>query len=209
MIGKVLKENLIYLILLVLLIISFIVIYNTSLFNYVINIDGNIIFYFNNIIRTKLTCFFANITHFGDIYIPIIIISCVYLLKSNKLYSILLSCSYLLSGIIAFIIKNIIARPRPLYALIEIPKSYSFPSGHTLTSIVFYFTLWYLLTLKSNKITKIISFILISLLVISIGVSRIYLKVHYFSDVIGGVLSGILLLIMIINIIKKNFKEKL
>ena len=131
------------------------------------------------------------------------VIVCILIFIKNKKYFYIITSGYAFAGLIVFISKTITQRPRPLEALIEIPKSFSFPSGHTLTSIVFYITLWYLLTYKSAKKTKIITFILTVLIVILIGISRIYLGVHYFSDVIGGIILALPILFMIINISKK------
>jgi membrane-associated phospholipid phosphatase len=63
--------------------------------------------------------------------------------------------SYLVAGGIAFIVKILAGRERPIEALIEIPFTKSFPSGHTLTSIVFYMMLVYLLTYHYKKLFKL------------------------------------------------------
>ncbi|MGM9878358.1 MAG: phosphatase PAP2 family protein [Bacilli bacterium] len=209
MISKVLKENLIYLILLILLIISFVLLFNSSLYDNIELIDYKVFEIMSNIANDNLTFVFKIFTFLGDFYIPIIIIVCLFLNFQNKIYAYLLSFSYLFTGMVTFIIKSLILRSRPTIALIMIPKSYSFPSGHTLTSFVFYIVLCYLLTIKSEKRVKILSYLLTLLLVILIGFSRVYLGVHFFSDVIGGLIIGIITLVLIISIIRKNFKEKL
>ena len=108
---------------------------------------------------------------------------------------------------ITFISKVIVNRARPDVNLIAIPDKYSFPSGHTLTSIVFYFFLCYVATL--NRKTRNYLLPLVLIVIISISISRIYLGVHYFSDVIGALLLSIPLLLMNINIFNKHIKEKL
>ena len=89
------------------------------------------------------------------------------------------------------------------------PSTYSFPSGHTLFTFTFYVIIGYLFTLNESAKTR--KYLIIGCLFIAIvtGVSRIYLGVHYFSDVIGGIIFSIPLISMIINIVEKNFKEVL
>lgn len=209
MIKKILKENYIYITIIILLIITFLIIKNTSLYNKIIDIDYSVIEFMSNIVDKRLTAVFSFLTNFGDWYTPSIIIVCILLFIKNKWYFYLITGSYALSGLVVGISKNLIKRPRPLQALIDIPKSYSFPSGHTLTSIVFYMLLWYLLTKHTNNFNKIIFFISFTLLAFLVGFSRVYLGVHYFSDVIGGLLLSIPCTLMCINIIDKNFSEKL
>ena len=60
-----------------------------------------------------------------------------------------------------------------------------------------------------NKYLKWILIIVLLLLPLLIGISRIYLGVHYFSDVVGGMLLAIPCVLMLINLVEKNFKEKL
>lgn len=203
MMKKVLKNNYRYLVITVILIIITTCIMKSDLYNSILNFDYKIINSVSYIINTYYTSFFRALTNFGDFYIPIMVIVCILIFIKNKKYFYIITSGYAFAGLIVFISKTIIQRPRPLEALIEIPKSFSFPSGHTLTSIVFYITLWYLLTYKSAKKTKIITFILTVLIVILIGMSRIYLGVHYFSDVIGGIILALPILFMIINISKK------
>ena len=193
----------------ILLIVSFIVIKNSSLYKDVVNFDYKVIEFFGNINDKRLTAAMSFITNFGDWYIPIIIIVCIFLFLKNKWYFYLISGSYLFSGIVVFITKNLVQRPRPLEALIKIPSSFSFPSGHTLTSLVFYMTLFYLMTEKSNTVVRLIFGLLFSLLICIVAFSRVCLGVHFFSDVMGGFILGIPCLLCSINIIEKNFKEKL
>lgn len=193
----------------ILLIVSFIVIKNSSLYKSIVNFDYKVIEFFGNINDKRLTAAMSFITNFGDWYIPIIIIVCIFLFLKNKWYFYLVSGSYLFSGIVVFITKNLVQRPRPLEALIRIPSSFSFPSGHTLTSLVFYMTLFYLMTEKSNTVVRLIFGLLFCLLICVVAFSRVCLGVHFFSDVMGGFILGIPCLLCSINIIEKNFKEKL
>ena len=193
----------------ILLIVSFIVIKNSSIYKYIVNFDYKVIEFFGNINDKRLTTSMSFITNFGDWYIPILIIVCIFIIIKNKWYFYTLSSSYLLSGIVVFITKILVARPRPLEALIKIPSSYSFPSGHTLTSLIFYMTLFYLMTEKSNKLIRITFGLLFCFLIVVVALSRVCLGVHFFSDVVGGFILGMPCLLCCINIIEKNFKEKL
>lgn len=209
MIKKVFKENYIYIITIVLLTILFFIIANTKIYIKVLDIDYKVIEIISSIHNPKVESLMTFITKFGEWYTPTLIIVCVFLLIKNKLYFYLTSINYAVVGITTFIVKEIVRRPRPLVALIQIPNSYSFPSGHTLTSISFFIFLWYLITLNKNNKLKILLFILFSLLAILVSFSRVYLGVHYFSDVIGGLIYSIPCLLCVLNIVNKNFKEKL
>jgi undecaprenyl-diphosphatase len=72
-----------------------------------------------------------------------------------------------------------------------VPQTYSFPSGHSLFSFCFYGVLAGLITARiESRPLRILIWILAATLVFSIGLSRIYLGVHYPSDVLGGYLAG-------------------
>ncbi len=209
MIKKILKQNYIYLIVISLMIVIFSIIMRSSLHDEIIIFDYNVFAFLRSISTTYLTFIFNVLTNFGDIYIPIIILVCIFIFIKNKWYFYLLTSGYIFSGFITFLSKYLALRPRPIDALITIPKSYSFPSGHTLTSLMFYCLLCYLITNKCSNKVKLISFIFATILVCLIAFSRIYLGVHYFSDVFGGYLIGIPCLMLMINIIENNFKERL
>jgi Membrane-associated phospholipid phosphatase len=106
-------------------------------------------------------------------------------------------------------LKFIIQRERPIgYSLIE-EKGYSFPSGHSMASLAFYGYFIYLIW-KSNrsKRKKVIYTTLLSLLIFSIGISRIYLGVHYASDVLAGMCLSLVYLIVYTTILNKKDNEK-
>ena len=103
------------------------------------------------------------------------------------------------------VIKHIIRRPRPNVLRLVEESGYSFPSGHSMVSMAFYGIIIYLVYKNvSNKYLKWILIILLSLLILSIGFSRIYVGVHYFTDVAGGFLLGLAYLIIYINIYNKR-----
>lgn len=115
----------------------------------------------------------------------------------------------MLAGSIAssYILKLAAHRPRPLDGIIK-ETSFSFPSAHTVLSLAFYgFIAYLLLQSGKSKLTKFLGFAGLSFLIILIGFSRLYLGVHFFSDVIAGYLLGGLWLLIGIKFIKfKNQK---
>jgi len=106
------------------------------------------------------------------------------------------------------ILKLTVHRARPIGgAFLE--HSYSFPSGHSAISVALYgflaFALW---NHTKSKLLKIALIVLTTLLILSIGFSRIYLGAHYPTDVIGGYLCGALFL-WIATHLPKHLKIKL
>ena len=96
-------------------------------------------------------------------------------------------------------------RPRPLIPLLEPAMGLSFPSGHAMSSVTFYGLLIYFIW-KQKERNKLLRMGLISLLIVIIlviGISRIYLRVHYASDVIAGFCVGIIWLTTAIFTIDK------
>lgn len=98
-------------------------------------------------------------------------------------------------GLLAAALKLAIRRPRPPYAAAFLRHySWSFPSGHAMVSLIGYGMLAYLLVVlwSHRRSTRISIVLCAALLVVAIGLSRLYLGVHYFSDVVGGYAAGVL-----------------
>ena len=93
--------------------------------------------------------------------------------------------------IIISVMKMFFERPRPPYPVLYREESFSFPSGHATFSFIFYGTIAYFIWL--TNLPKIWKFIVMTFLVslsMMIGFSRVYLQVHYSSDVLGGFCLG-------------------
>ena len=102
-------------------------------------------------------------------------------------------------------LKNIIDRPRPVWDKLSEASGYSFPSGHTMTAVAFYGLFIYFINQNiKNKKIKILLTIILAIIAIMIGVSRIYLGVHYASDVIAGGMLSIAYLIIFITLTEKK-----
>ncbi len=98
-------------------------------------------------------------------------------------------------GLLAAVLKLVIHRPRPPYAAEFLQHySWSFPSGHAMGSLIGYGMLAYVLALLwiHRRSAQISMALVAALLIVAIGLSRLYLGVHYFSDVVGGYAAGVL-----------------
>jgi undecaprenyl-diphosphatase len=87
-------------------------------------------------------------------------------------------------------LKNLFGRIRPPGEQLVYAGGHSFPSGHAMLSVVFYGFAAYLFTRNLSRKGKIVIWGIISVLLLLIGISRVYLNVHYASDVMGGYFLG-------------------
>ena len=96
-------------------------------------------------------------------------------------------------------------RPRPDVSLHLIEQGgWSFPSGHSISGLLMYGLLaWLILRYARNQKFRIIAAVLLTLLWVGVGLSRIYLGVHYPTDVLGGWLLGMVILMITIAVIEK------
>lgn len=152
------------------------------------NIDLNILLWVQNNLRYDLlTAFFTHITSIGSILLALI---AAWLILKGSRYEKFVGITSLVSAIIEVAIvngflKNLIARPRPLVEygevvpIVNILSEYSFPSGHTALAFAMAFV-FYRLMPKSYGVIAI-------MIAAFVGISRVYLGVHYLSDVIGGI----------------------
>lgn len=99
------------------------------------------------------------------------------------------------------LIKNLFQRPRPENPMVEGITNFSFPSGHALMGVVFYGLLIWLIrqNVRDHRVRNLLIAALVFLLLL-IGFSRIYLRVHYTSDVIAGYGIGVCWLYAVLRV---------
>lgn len=136
----------------------------------------------------------------------IVVIFFIFKLKRESLF-LLISGGGGLLLLSAF--KRIFERARPPYPLLYAETGFSFPSGHATFSFVFYGALAYLVWISDfPKYLRILMMVFLIFLSLAIGISRIYLRVHFPSDVIAGFALGYSWLFMVLFIFKKWFPLK-
>lgn len=148
------------------------------------------------------------ITWFGSATCLILLTIILFIVLKNKITGFLIAINLVIVTILNQLLKFVLQRPRPDdYRLID-ESGYSFPSGHSMISMAFYGYLIYLIyKSKFNKYVKIILITIFVFLILFIGISRIYLGVHYTSDVIAGILLSISYLIVFIKLFKNDKEE--
>lgn len=149
----------------------------------------------------KCITFFASVKF---VVIATIVIAIIMLImKWWKILPIIIS---VLTHLPAYSMKYLFKRSRPGESLWLVKESgYSFPSGHSMIVIFFYGTIIYLMNKYNFKFKKIFTAIF-GTLIIMVPISRIYLGVHYFSDVIGGLLLASSLLLFLSIFYDKKIK---
>ena len=147
-----------------------------------------------------LTLLFRAITHLIDIPVIIswvLIVAFIFYRKQWKMEIYLMLGNLALAGILIVTFKNIYQRPRPEILHLVEEKGFSFPSGHSLAVTIMVGTLIVILSQRiKNTVWRKIVQILLSLYIVSVLVSRIYLGVHYPSDVIASLCVGLGVLFM-------------
>lgn len=145
----------------------------------------------------SVTDFFKVITNLaGPLFVIVILLLCMIFIKDKKIKKIILLNAILIITLNQ-IIKFIVARPRPEDIMQITEYGFSFPSAHSMFVLAFYGMFIYLIH-KSNmrKKNKAVLDIILGMVIIIIPITRIYLGVHYASDVIAGLcLSSAILLI--------------
>ena len=186
-------------------------------FDYIIAKNVNAFFHNSNGIWSDFLKFITTLGNFGIIFISIGMIMLLFI-KTRKAG--LVALLGMLVGLILtnLILKNAVMRPRPFIdessdyylwwkevGMLQ-ENGYSFPSGHTTSSMAFGFSLFICLKKKYSWL-----FLILPLLM---GFTRIYFMVHYFSDVLGGLVVGalasisgyyIIKLLLKINCLKKAY----
>jgi membrane-associated phospholipid phosphatase len=149
----------------------------------------------------SLTSLMIFITTFGGV-IPIFIatlITVIFLIKKHHKEAVLFCLALIMGTILNNSLKIMMHRTRPGIAPLVIERSYSFPSGHAMNSLIFYGILAYFsYHFFRNKKLSILSGIIAIIMIILIGFSRVYLGVHYPSDVIAGYTAGFFWLVTLL-----------
>ena len=143
----------------------------------------------------SLTFLFRTITHLIDIPVIItwvLIVAFIFYRKQWKLESYLMFGNLTLAGILIVTFKNIYQRPRPEILHLVEEKGFSFPSGHSLAVTIMVGTLIVIFSQRiKDKLWKRIVQILLGFYLLSVLLSRVYLGVHYPSDVLASLCVGL------------------
>ena len=156
------------------------------------------------LIHDSLTPVVKLITWFGSAtcIVPLTVI--LFILIKNRKTGLVIGINLVIVTLLNQLLKFILQRPRPTDFRIIDESGYSFPSGHSMVSMAFYGFLIYLIYKNvKNKYLKVVLISLLSLLIVMIGISRIYLGVHYTSDVLAGFLLSISYIILYIKFVNK------
>ena len=173
--------------------------------------DLKIISYIQSLENEYLTVFYKMITIIADTYqsaiITILLVTFLYFKKHYK-EALFLAITMTTCGLAMPLLKNIFSRERPnFYRLIEI-SGYSFPSGHTTSATTMYLTLAIILLSIMKKLNKYFVFSIAVLGIVIIGGSRIYLGVHYPTDVMAGICLGISIVSTVYCLYYSNSSEE-
>lgn len=158
--------------------------YDTTITDYVISYRS-----------PNLTSYFKFMTNVGDVY-GYLIVLVIFLLLSLLVfkrwkYVVQATLVLALATVSNMMLKRFIDRARPGIEHLVSVETLSYPSGHAMSAMAFYGFLIFLVTkFKIHKVIKYVLIAILILLILSIGISRIYLGVHFPSDIAGGFIAG-------------------
>lgn len=176
--------------------------------NLFIKFDLNIILYVQENLRTESINFWMQqITSLGSIFLALIVFWLIVRGNRNeRLVGLTAVISVVFEvALVNGFLKNIVARPRPyvfssdIIPAIDILSEYSFPSGHTALAFAMAFVLYRYLPKKYSVVAIVVASL--------VGVSRVYLGVHYLSDVLGGIIVAYFASRVAESVVRKFFSQ--
>ena len=183
--------------------------------------EKNIIIWLQSHSSKFLDLFFTAHSHLVS-WIGVVFFLLVIFLFINKKFALIYGVGFGITIGINYLIKVLVARPRPYVASEQIVNKlstigHSFPSGHSVSTmfmVLMFLTLFNLLrsqkryNLFNKKWFKVLTYVICSLLLITTAFARMYLGQHYISDIIGGFLVGIMGFYLSYMVYKRFFYEK-
>ncbi|MCG1020197.1 phosphatase PAP2 family protein [Sutcliffiella horikoshii] len=162
--------------------------------------DSVIMDYLQSVESTTLTNVFKMITETGSVWwitaASIFTVLFLWLRKRDVLGVLFFVLAIAGGGSFIFVLKYFFQRERPSLAPEYDGNGYSFPSGHALGSFILYGFIIYLIGREKRFFkVRMLAIALLSLLIISVGLSRVYLQVHFPSDILAGYAVGLIWLI--------------
>jgi undecaprenyl-diphosphatase len=160
-----------------------------------LSFDTNIMQFFYHLRAPSLTSIMFGLTFLAST--PFLAIASISILiffwyKKKRAEMLLFASLFYMGVVLNLVLKALFNRPRPTLAPLIHENFTSFPSGHAMNSFIFYFSLVYLFYhFTKNKLLTALYFILSTLIVLGVGSSRIYLGVHFPTDVLGGYIAGL------------------
>lgn len=147
------------------------------------------------------TTIMKTITFFGThvFLIPanLALIAYFVFIRKHRWYSIKVPVVAIGSVTMMSLLKLYFSRPRPLTPILHEVRGFSFPSGHAMSAMTFFGLLMYLVyKYVDGAVSKTVLLFFLGIFILLIGVSRIYLRVHYTSDVLAGYAMGIIWLVV-------------
>lgn len=196
------KKNRIFITILIIIFFLLFILVKTEI---LLKLDINILEYIKNFRSKSLTSFMKFYTEFAVNKLIFLIAALLLFTNFNdkiKTLAILNSIFVVASN---KVLKLIFRISRPAGFMLIKEDGYSFPSGHSTIAASFYLLLMYLVYINiKNKYLKYSLITVLSIMILLVGFSRMYLGVHYPSDVLAGYLAGLILLLIEIEFLKKE-----
>jgi len=178
-----------------------------------LSFDKTIISFVQSFISDRLTKWVLKLTELGSArFISIVLIIISFLLIRRKKYSlaIFIIATNGIGALLNKLLKWFFKRERPDILPVIMEKGFSFPSGHSMGSIIFYGSIAFItIYLVHSTWGKMVSCLVLSITILLIGVSRIYLGVHYPTDVVGGFSIGLAFLVLCILVYRYYIERRL
>ena len=174
----------------------------------IISFDTNILSYFHQIQSKILDKFFETITWFGSLWVILPLYTIVMFFVAKSGFKNILSLNIMFFGAIAttYSIKYLMDRKRPeIFETIgDLPFDPSFPSAHTTQIAIFTLILGFLL-IEFDFTNKLLYLVFLFMIFSFVLISRMYLQVHFFSDIVGGVLIAMIWFLIGLKLYQKGF----